>query len=95
MNGGGRNCSQCFVIVITDGRPKADNNITAATEADRIRNERNCIVYVVSVAQANSTQLEIIAGGPSNVFNETGFALLISTIKAVVQAVCNDSKCSK
>ncbi|CAG2250453.1 COL6A [Mytilus edulis] len=31
-----RETTQCFVIVITDGRPKVDNNITAATEADRL-----------------------------------------------------------
>ncbi|XP_063409621.1 collagen alpha-1(XIV) chain-like [Mytilus trossulus] len=93
LNGGGRNCSQCFVIVITDGTQTA-GEANAATEANKLRNENNCIVYVVSVGLQNDAQLATIAGGPSNVFNVDSFALLNSTVNAVVQAACNDSKCT-
>ncbi|VDI38962.1 Hypothetical predicted protein [Mytilus galloprovincialis] len=92
-NGGGRNCSQCFVIVITDGEQNI-GNASATTEADLLRNKSNCIVYVVSIGLANSAKLASIAGGSSNVFNVDSFALLNSTVNAVVQAACNDSKCT-
>ncbi|XP_071173214.1 collagen alpha-1(XIV) chain-like [Mytilus edulis] len=92
-NGGGRNCSQCFVIVITDGEQNT-GNASATTEADLLRNKSNCIVYVVSVGLANSAKLTSIAGGSSNVFNVDSFALLNTTVNAVVQAACNDSKCT-
>ncbi|CAG2194881.1 unnamed protein product [Mytilus edulis] len=91
-NGGGRNCSQCFVIVLTDGKSNA-GEADSVTEANKLRNETNCIVYVVSVAVPDDAELLGIAGSPSNVFNVDSFALLNSTVNAVVQAVCNDSKC--
>ncbi|XP_071173659.1 collagen alpha-6(VI) chain-like [Mytilus edulis] len=88
----GRNCAQCFVIVITDGEQN-EGTADPVEEANKLRQDKDCIVYVVSIGQANSVQLENIAGGQANVFSVDKFNELNNLVKGLVQAACSNSAC--
>ncbi|CAC5388247.1 COL6A [Mytilus coruscus] len=90
-NGIGRPCAQCFVILMTDGQ-SSDN---PALEADRLRTEKNCIIYVVAIRlPPNTPQMVAIAGGQANVFGVGNFDQLNTTVQRIVQAACSNSACT-
>ncbi|CAC5388248.1 COL6A [Mytilus coruscus] len=88
----GRTCAQCFVILITDGeqnKGKAD----PVDEANKLRQNKNCIVYVVSIGNPNSKELKEIAGSQDNVFSVNKFNELNTVVQGIVRAACSDSAC--
>ncbi|CAC5403137.1 COL6A [Mytilus coruscus] len=93
-NGIGRPCAQCFVILITDG-VSASGTANPVVEADKLRTEKNCIVYVVSIGLPNNPQMVAVAGSQANVLSVKNFDQLNTIVQTIVQAACSSSACSK
>ncbi|CAC5403138.1 COL6A [Mytilus coruscus] len=92
-NGIGRPCAQCFVILITDG--KSNHGSDPVVEADKLRTEKNCIVFVVPIGLSNNAQMLAIAGGQvNNVFSVDNFNELNTVVQGIVQAACSNSACT-
>lgn len=94
-HGIGRPCAQCFVILITDG--EQPTGVADPVDAANVLRARNCIVFVVPIGSslANSAEIDAIAGSPHNVFSVDDFNELNSRVQEIMQAVCNNSACSK
>ncbi|CAC5403140.1 COL6A [Mytilus coruscus] len=88
----GRTCAQCFVILITDGEQNR-GKANPVDEANKLRQNKNCIVYVVSIGNPNSEELKKIAGSQDNVFSVNKFNELNTVVQGIVQAACSKSAC--